>query len=348
MKKLLFIFFILILYPPAAAREYLDVTRDYKLKFPEDFYYKRDYRVQWWYFTGHLFDNAGREFGYELTFFTVNIQQREYRSRFGANRIYISHFAVSDVRGNMFHFSGQADTGVYAFAGAEDDRLKVWIGDNILEGAIGEIHLKASDKDKGIDMRLMPEKPIVLNGENGYSRKSEESPLFASYYFSNPALDTVGKLRIGKKIFPVKGKSWFDREISTRGMAKQQEGWDWFAIQLDDQREIMLYLLRKRDGSVDPYSSGTFIYPDGRSRHLSIKDFSVNVLAHYKSGKTGARYPSQWEVKIPSEKLMIRITPLIKDQEVLAYNTTGNHYWEGTCGVEGSATGRAYVEMTGY
>lgn len=332
----------------AGSQEYLDVTSGHKITLPRDFYYKKGYRVQWWYFTGHLFDQVGREFGYELTFFVVNVQKREFKSKFGVNNIYISHFAVSDVNGNRFYFSDSADSGAYGFAGAEDSHFKIWTGNNIADGAVGKIHLKASDKEKAIDLQLAPEKAVVLNGEKGYSRKSEESPLIASLYFSYTHLKTEGKLAIGNNIFTVKGKSWFDREISSRGLGKKQAGWDWFSIQLDDQREIMLYMLRNKDGSIDRYSSGTFIYPDGTYRHLSKDDFSVAVMDHYKSSKTNARYPSQWEVKIPSEKIRVKITPLIREQEVLAYYSTGNYYWEGTCRVEGTAKGRAYVEMTGY
>lgn len=348
MKKLLCIILMLIFYSPASAQEYLDVTRDYKLKFPGDFYYKKDYRVQWWYFTGHLFDQAGREFGYELTFFVINVRKRHYKSRFGVNRIYISHFAVSDIAGNKFYFSDKEDAGVYGFAGAESNRLKAWIANNILEGAGEKMHLKASGKNDGLDLEMVPAKPVVLHGEKGYSRKSEKSPLIASFYFSYTHLNTTGTLTIGNKVFSVRGKSWFDREISTRGLGEKQAGWDWFAIQLDDNREVMLYLLRNKDGSADRYSSGTFIYPDGGYRPLSKDDFSVRVLAHYRSQKTGAGYPLEWEIKIPSEKLTLRISPLMENQEVLAYNSTGNYYWEGTCKVEGTAKGRAYVEMTGY
>jgi len=344
----LIIILILCLYSLAFGQEYLDVTDDYIVKVPEDFFYKKDYRVQWWYFTGHLFDERGKEFGYELTFFVVNVQKRDYTSRFGVNRVYISHFAVSDISGNTFHFSDKADAGVYEFAGAEDNRLKVWTGNHVLDGTFQNMRLRASDSNKSIDLHVEPVKPLVLNGKNGYSRKSEESSLIASVYFSYTQMNTQGKLTIGDKVYAVKGKSWFDREISTRRLSEKQAGWDWFAIQLDDNREIMLYMLRNKDGSLDPYSSGTFVYQNGRYRMLSRDDFSITALSHYKSEKTRARYPSQWEIKIPSEKMILSITPLIQDQEVPAFSSTGNYYWEGACRVEGSARGRAYIEMTGY
>jgi predicted secreted hydrolase len=349
MKVLYCVLLIILLSLSAAyAGEYQDVTPDYTVKIPDDFFYKKGYRVQWWYFTGHVFDEKGREFGYELTFFIVNVQNRDYHSRFGVNKIIISHFAVSDIAGENFIFSDKADSGAYGFSGADENRLKVWIEDDILEGTLGHMFVKASDKEKTIELQLYPVKPVVLNGEGGYSRKSEESPLLSSIYFSLTNLKTEGTLRIGNNIYHIKGTSWFDRELSSRGPGDHQKGWDWFALQLDDDREIMLYILRHEDGSIDTYSSGTFIYPDGRYRRLLKDDFTVKVLSHYTSEKTGARYPAQWEITIPSEKILLKITPLMEDQEVIAYSTTGNYYWEGTCKVEGDVRGRAYVEMTGY
>lgn len=348
--KRLFVFslFMALSLSLASAQEYRDVTENYRSEFPKDFYFQRDYRVQWWYFTGHLFEESGREFGYELTFFVVGVQKREYGSKFGVNDIHISHFAISDVKEKKYYFGDGADSGAFDFAGSSDKELRVWVGKNALEGTMNKMHIKASDKERALDLVLIPRKQVVLNGDGGYSRKSEKSPFLASIYFSYTDMKTEGSLRIGGKTFHVKGKSWFDREISTRGLSNEETGWDWFGIQLDDGREIMLYMLKKKDGSVDKYSSGTIIYQDGRYRRLSLDDFRVHVLGRYRSKKTGADYPSGWEVGIPSENLSLRILPLIENQEFLATHSTGNYYWEGTCRVEGTEKGRAYVEMTGY
>jgi predicted secreted hydrolase len=349
MRRFLAVCTVLVLFSASvSAGEYRDVQAGRALQFPEDFFYRKDYRVQWWYVTGHLVDAAGREFGYELTFFVVGVQKRKYKSKFGVNNIYIAHFAVSDVQAKKFFFSDRADSGAFDFAGAAQDRLKVWVGGDVLEGSTAMMHISATDGEKTIDFLLTPAKPLVLHGEKGYSRKSGESPLMASYYFSYTNLKTEGSLGIGGKVFKVSGKSWFDREIATRGLGREEAGWDWFSIQLDGEREIMLYLIRKTDGTISRYSSGTLVYPDGSYRHLSLDDFSVTVLDHYKSDKTGARYPSRWEVSIPSESLSLKIAPLIRDQEFSGASSTGNYYWEGDCSVEGTARGRAYVEMTGY
>ncbi|MEJ2695059.1 MAG: lipocalin-like domain-containing protein [Candidatus Sulfobium sp.] len=348
-KKLLLACITLILMVCGVrAGEYRDVTPGYKLEFPADFYYRKDFRLQWWYFTGHLSDQRGNEYGYEVTFFVAGVQKRKYKSRFGVDNIYISHFAISDVTNNKFRSEEKADSGAYGFAGAEADNLRVWVGDNTLEGTMKKMHLAARSGCDSIDLFLTPSKPLILNGENGYSRKSAESPLIASYYFSYPEMATEGSLSLGGNTHRVAGESWFDREMSSRSLAKNEAGWDWFSIQLDDGREIMLYLLRRKDGSLDPFSAGTFVFRNGDYAHLSVNDFRVAALDHYRSAKTGIRYPSKWEIVIPDRNVRLVITPLIKDQELTGSPTTGPAYWEGTCKVEGTEKGRAYVELTGY
>lgn len=333
------------LFSISSAEEFKKVTPDKKVNLPEDMYFKKDYRVQWWYFTGHLWDEEKNEFGYELTFFTVNVNKRKFKSKFGLKTIYITHFAVTDVKNKKFHFSDKADRGAFNFAGADTDRLNLWIGKTKINGSLNSIEITGVDDKKNIKLTLKPLKPYILNGINGYSRKKSDDPLDASLYFSNPRLKTEGKLTINGKTVNVKGYTWFDREIFSH---YKEKGWDWFAVQLDNNTEFMIYLVRDKKGNIDSYSSGTFIYPDGSYKILSLKDFKVKNLRFFRSRKTGAKYPSRWLISIPSEKIDVIITPLVKDQEVIAYYTTGNYYWEGTCKVEGSQTGRAYVEMTGY
>jgi len=350
MKKslLLYFFLLLSLSLSASGQAWRDVSPGDTVELPTDLYVRKDYRIQWWYFTGHLFDEAGREFGYELTFFTAGVQQRMYGSKFGVNTIYLSHFAVSDVQGNRFYHFSNADSGSFGFAGADTMRLHIWVGKDSLEGTMEKMNISAQADNVSLDLSLVAGKPVSLNGDRGYSRKSDESPLIASLYFSCTDLRTRGTLKLGDTVAQVNGKSWFDREISSRGLGKNEIGWDWFAIQLDDEREIMLYTIRNRDGSINRYSSGTFISRDGRYRHLESGDFSIAVLSHYVSEKSGARYPSKWEITIPSENLILLVTPLVQDQEFMAADAMGTSYWEGTCRVEGIAQGRAYVEMTGY
>jgi predicted secreted hydrolase len=350
MKKIAFFSIVIVLLCslPANAGEWRTVSPGDRVSLPADLYFQKGYRIQWWYFTGHLYDAQGREFGYELTFFAAGVQQRRYESKFGVDTVYVSHFAISDIAGKKFYHFSDVDSGAYHFAGADGSRLHVWVDRNALEGNLTRMHLRAHAKGAGLDLVLVPKKPIVLNGDNGYSRKSEESPLIASLYFSSTDVETTGTVKVQNTLFSVNGKSWFDRELSSQGLAENEAGWDWFSLQLADGREIMLYLMRKKDGSIDRYSSGTLVERDGNARHLVKDDYQIKVLGSYRSKKTGIRYPAKWSIIIPREKLELVVTPMLEDQEFTGGRMRGNTYWEGTCRVEGSVPGRAYVEMTGY
>ncbi len=350
MKRFLFIcvLFGLLSATPASGAEWREISPEDRVELPRDLYFQRDYRLQWWYFTGHLFDDSGREFGFELTFFAAGVQKRDYRSRFGTDTVYLTHAAVTDVSGGRYYHWSDADAGAYGFSGADSGRLSVWSDKASVKGTLETMHIRAGSGESGFDLVLTPKKPFVLQGRDGYSRKSEESPLIASLYFSFTDLATGGSLRLGERVFSVRGKSWFDRELSSRGLAANESGWDWFALQLDDGRELMLYDLRKKDGSLDPFSAGMVMEKDGTSRQLNRDDFTVTVLKHYRSARTNIRYPSAWEITVPSASLHLLVTPLATDQEFTGAGLFGGAYWEGTCAVEGSAAGRAYVELTGY
>ncbi len=202
---LLAVRFCLLMVLPLSAAEFREVTEGSGLSFPRDYFYRPDYKVQWWYFTGHLFAKDGHEFGYEITFFVVGVQRRKYESKFGVNNIYISHFALTDVAGRKYLSSERSDSGAYGFAGADTRRLKVWGDRNSIEGSPAEIHLRASGEPGDLDLVLTPLKPAVLHGDKGYSRKSEESPLDASLYFSLPGLRCRGPVETGGSTFEVGG-----------------------------------------------------------------------------------------------------------------------------------------------
>lgn len=350
MKKSLFygITIVLLFCLSAGAQEWQEVTSRDRVTLPRDLYVQSGYRIQWWYFTGHLLDTGGRPFGFEVTFFVVGVQKRPFRSKFGIKTLYLTNFAISDIEGKKFYHFSNADSGAYGFAGADGSRLHVWVGKDTLEGDLARMHIKAHAQDADLDLVLALKKPIITNGNKGYSRKSEESPRVASLYFSCTDLETKGTIKLGSTLFTVHGKSWFDREISSHGLAKNEAGWDWFAIQLDDGREIMIYELRKKDGSIDRYSAGTLVDTVGNIRHLKRDDYRIKVISTYTSKMTGIRYPSKWEIIVPSEHLSLQVTPLLEDQEFTGDQAMGRPYWEGTCSVEGSARGEAYTEMTGY
>ena len=270
-----------------------------EFKFPKDFGPHPEFQTEWWYYTGNLADSSGRDFGYQLTFFRRALSPVEIKreSSWAANQIYFAHFALSDIENGEFYSSERWSRGAMGLAGAESRPFRVWIDDWSIEGEGKSFKLKAADGSISINLLLKPAKPVVLQGDKGLSQKSQE-PGNASYYFSQTRIDTSGRIIIDGQEFEVRGLSWIDREWSTSALGENQEGWDWFSIQLNDGREIMLYQIRLKDGGIDPFSSGSVIGTTGGVTPLKADDFEIEVLDTWKSSKTDIDYPVPARVEL--------------------------------------------------
>jgi predicted secreted hydrolase len=214
--------------------------------------------------------------------------------------------------------------------------------------SVDEYRLQAAQDGVQIDLLLKDRKGPVLQGDRGYSQKGPEEGN-ASYYVSQTRLETTGSVRVDDQEYGVSGTSWSDHEFSTSALGPNQVGWDWFSIQLDDGSELMVYTIRRADGSVDDFSKGTLIYPDGSTRALTKDDFQVQVEDTWSSPHSDGVYPSAWTVLVPSEGLALLIRPHMADQEL----NLSFVYWEGAVKVEGekngvAVSGNGYVELTGY
>jgi predicted secreted hydrolase len=305
-----------------------------------------EFQTEWWYYTGNLTDKSGRHFGFQLTFFrralTPNAGER--KSNWATNQIYFAHFTVSDIKNRAFYPSERWGRGAMGLAGARANPFRVWLEDWSATSEGGPVRLKASNDSAAIDLYLTPVKPVVLHGEQGLSRKSAELGN-ASYYYSQTRLSTKGSVTINGTPFRVQGLSWLDREWSTSALSKGQSGWDWFALQLNDGREIMLYQLRLKKGGIDPYSSGSLIERDGTVRPLAVDEFQIEVLDTWKSPQTSIVYPSRWRITIPAYQINLTVIPHQPNQELPLTFT----YWEGAVRVKGgNISGNGYVELTGY
>lgn len=340
------------------SQELIPARPGYVYAFPRDHGSHDDYGLEWWYFTGHLYDQSARRFGYEVTFFRKAIDDarvREHPSRWALRHLYFAHLALTDVEGGTFSFSEKLSRAAFGKAGADSGRMKVWIDRWNLEPVTEEhrqLHLTAHDAKFGVDLTLVLNKPPVIHGQAGISRKGA-GPGQASHYYSLTRLATRGTVRVRGEPFEVAGTSWMDHEFGSGGLGEDQVGWDWFSVQFDSNVEFMLYLLRKRDGSHDPASSGTLIFPDGTSRHLTRADFVVRTTDQWSSPHSRAQYPAKWIVEVPSVPLEVTITPVLADQELRTENSTRVTYWEGAVDVRGQyrnapVTGNGYVELTGY
>jgi predicted secreted hydrolase len=324
--------------------------------FPADHGPHPDFRTEWWYYTGNLATREGRRFGFQLTFFRSALAPRPPRraSAWAASEVYLAHFALTDVAGRRFRSAERWSRGALGLAGAQAEPFHVWLGtwSAAAAGAPGAgtppMHLAAAADEAALDLALAPGTPPVLEGERGLSRKSAE-PGNASYYYSLPRMPAAGTVRVGSDRFRVVGLAWMDREWSTSALGRGQVGWDWFALQLDDGRDLMLYRLRRADGSADPASSATLIAAGGAAHPLASSDFELQVLDTWTSPESGARYPARWRLRVPAAGLDLEVRPLLAGQEL----ATSFRYWEGAVEVTGSGDGtpvhgRGYMELTGY
>ena len=335
--------------------------------FPADHGPHPGFRTEWWYVTSNLEGPDGRRFGVQFTLFRNALapdadQGPEGRSsRWAARQVYMGHFAVTDVEGDAFHEAERFTRAAAGLAGGTSDPLRIWMDDWSLvggreadpdapgAGAVFPLMMRAGEGEVQMELALSPAKPMVLQGDRGLSQKGPE-PGNASYYYSFTRMDARGEIRLAGETHRVTGTAWLDREWSTSALSEGQVGWDWFALQLSDGRDLMVYRLRREDGSTDPLSKGVLVEADGSHRLLNSDDFSLEATGTWRSPLDGSEYPSGWRVALPAEGLSLEVTPVRPDQEL---NVTVR-YWEGAVDVAGAGvggdpvTGRGYVELTGY
>lgn len=354
---------------PADTAEYALVQPGTVPRFPRDHGPHVDYQTEWWYYTGNLKSENGEHFGYQLTFFrralTPPDQRAERVSAWATEQVYMAHFALTDVAGGKHTAFEKLARGAGGVAGAQAEPFRVWLEDWSVtsEGVSGRTvdsstgatayrksseRLVAAADDVRLDLRLTDVKGPVLQGDQGYSQKGK-AVTNASIYYSLTRMTAEGTVTVRGKTFIVRGLGWMDHEYSTSALGRDQVGWDWFSIQLDNDRELMVFQLRRADGTVDRFSSGTLVAPDGSTRRLEAGDFSLQPTGSWRSPRSGAEYPSGWRLDIPSAELRLTISPRLADQEM----NVSYAYWEGAVSVEGTlgaqmVSGNGYVELTGY
>jgi predicted secreted hydrolase len=321
--------------------------------FPADHGPHPDFETEWWYFTGNLESGEGRRFGFQLTFFrrAITAEETKRESAWATRQLYFAHFTVSDVEGRRFHSFERFARGALGLAEANAAPFRVategWQAASSGE-SLFPLRLAAKEGEVSLELELEDAQGWVAHGERGLSRKGEGEGK-ASYYYSYPRLPARGKIAIACQAFAVKGEAWLDREWSTSVLAEGQQGWDWFSLQLEDGRELMLFQLRRRDGSRDPFSAGTLVAVDGSSQSLAAGDFELEPRETWKSPRSGAVYPIRWRLALPRHGLELETKALLEDQEL----DVSFSYWEGAVDAEGRQgekplRGRGYLEMVGY
>lgn len=332
--------------------------------FPEDHWAHAGYKTEWWYFTGQLVDttDSSRRFGYQFTFFRVGVlaESLTINSAWAVTDLVMGHAALTDIatgehrfaelvyraNGLLGDFAPVGDTIVAwsrAPAGTDGTWTLSWHGNGFA--------FQALDRRNGfaLDLQTRQSKPLLFQGPNGYSRKGE-GPTAASLYYTFPRLTTAGTVSIDGREFSVSGESWMDKEFGSNQLAEGQVGWDWFSLRLDDGSDLMLYLLRDRDGAVD-FARATVNPPRGAARYLGRDEFEIVGLDTWRSPETGAEYPISWRIEIPGEDVALRVTAEVPNQENVSRLVPNLFYWEGSVLVtdlSGTRLGQGYVELTGY
>lgn len=333
-------------------------TPGYHYRFPEDHGAHKRFRTEWWYYTGHLTAADGRAFGFQLTFFRRGIPPDQVKtdpSTWSLHQLYLAHFALTDLQSGRFLYADKLSREGLGKAGAESDRLRVWIDRwsvSMDDEAPDRQRLEAATDEFAIDLQVVSQKSPALHGRQGISRKGA-APEQASHYYSLTHLATKGQIRVGTETFTVAGLSWMDHEFGSADLGRDVVGWDWFSLQLSDSTELMWYALRRADGSADPVSSGTLILANGQTQQLAAQDLTIEPLAYWTSPRSQARYPQRWRLSAPSLGLNLEVTSLLADQELNTAHSTRVIYWEGAVSATGQirgapVTGRGYVELTGY
>jgi predicted secreted hydrolase len=345
---------LLVVNLPVGAREFKQALPGYVFSFPGDHASHDQFKTEWWYYTGHLETKDKKHYGYELTFFRTGADSLPVSkpSPWDVKDIFLAHFAITDENNRTFHYFEKLNRSGLNSSGAKLDHYYVFNENWSVEQLGDRYILRADTPDFGLHLNLSSAKPPVVHGVNGVSQKASCKGC-ASHYYSMTRLKSDGYLFFKGQSVPVVGTSWMDHEFGSNQLTAEQVGWDWFSVQLDNNTELMLYIIKKTNGGIDTNSSGTIIYPDGSSKHISQSQFNITTSRSWKSPHTGGVYPMDWTIKIPSEKLELTLTPSIDDQELSTSKSTGVSYWEGSNAVKGTlngknVSGQAYVEMTGY
>src|SRR5579872_989493 len=337
--------------------QYAVALPGYRYEFPRDHFDHPAYQTEWWYYTGNVTSANGRHFGFELTFFRQGVNRDATKmNSWDVRDLYLAHLALSDLDGGHFFHTERTNRAGPGVAGISAKDGRTWNGNWQIQWKGDEQILQAIDPQFELRFTLKSEKPPVIQGENGVSQKAAGTG-HASHYISLTRLATDGTITLGGKSIDVTGLAWMDHEFFTHQLERDQIGWDWFSVQLDDNTELMLFRIRRKDGSVDPFSAATFVDGHGQTTHLRSTDFSLTPTGGtWTSPATKATYPIHWRIAVPKLGLDLEVKTALQSQELVGGPGNGTltpSYWEGAVSYEGTHAnskirGAGYLEMTGY
>lgn len=325
------------------ADAFEQVVRGRALNFPADHGPHPRFRIEWWYVTANLQDETGASYGAQWTLFRQATEAGPDLEGWANRQIWMGHAAV--ISASQHRFSERLARGGVGQAGADATPFHAWIDAWDMRGSetmsaqsLSPLSVVASANDFAFDLKLEAAHSLVLQGDAGYSQKSDKGQ--ASYYYSQPFFKARGEIELAGKRVKVSGQAWMDREWSSQPLASDQKGWDWISLHLDSGAKLMLFRLRQSDGK--NYISGNWIGQDGRSEVLASDAVVLTPVSQTSIG--GHVLPTEWNIGIPARGLTIKISPLNPQ----SWMATAIPYWEGPIRIQGSQSGVGYLEMTGY
>lgn len=308
--------------------------------FPADHAAHEGFRIEWWYVTANLKDQQGNEFGVQWTLFRSALKPLAEQAGWADQTIWLGHAAVTS--STVHHAAERYARGGVGQAGVQLAPFEAWIDDwrfaSQAQDPLSDLQLSARDKAFAYQLHLTSSRPLVLQGDKGFSQKSEEGQ--ASYYYSQPFFQASGTLQIDGQTYTVSGPAWLDREWSSQPLTANQTGWDWFSLHLDSGEHVMLYRMRQKDGA--PYLTGTWIAADGQTQNL--RSSQIRLTPQDTANVAGRAMPVKWLISIPDKHLDITLDALNPN----AWMNLRIPYWEGPVHISGSHPGQGYLEMTGY
>jgi len=308
--------------------------------FPADHGAHDGFRIEWWYVTANLKDQQGNQFGVQWTLFRSALKPLAEQAGWANQTIWLGHAAVTSA--SVHHAAERYARGGVGQAGVQLAPFEAWIDDwrfaSQAQDPMSDLQLSARDKDFAYQLHLTSSRPLVLQGDKGFSQKSEEGQ--ASYYYSQPFFQARGTLQIDGQSYSVSGPAWLDREWSSQPLTANQTGWDWFSLHLDSGEHVMLYRMRQKDGA--PYLTGTWIAADGQTQ--TLRSSQIRLTPQDTANVAGRAMPVKWSISIPDKHLDITLDALNPN----AWMNLRIPYWEGPVHISGSHPGQGYLEMTGY
>lgn len=342
---------------PSPAPRFRPALPGWVFEFPRDHGSHDEFRTEWWYYTGHLTTDAGREYGFEVTFFRVGVDvvpgEIASPTSWDLEHLGLAHFAITDIGRQRFRYYEKLNRFSPWTASARTGSKHVFNeGWSVVTLSNGDFRLRAGEGGDAIDLVLRAAKPPAIHGENGVSVKAQGEG-YASHYYSLTRMSGRGTVRVEGAEHAVTATAWMDHEWGSAALRESQAGWDWFSLQFDNGTELMLYQIRKKDGTPDVTSSGSFVMVDGSVIPLRHDQFRIRPRGRWRSPRSGAVYPMGWRIEVIPLSLRLEIDERMRAQELMTEASTGVTYWEGAVAARGnlgqtSIRGKGYVEMTGY